>query len=350
VVINLVGSALFLFAVGTLYGILGSLSMADLAQRIAELPVADRGPVRAAMLLLLAVFALKAALAPLHLWLPGAYASAGPAAAALFAVMTKVGAYAILRIDALLISPAADAELSRLVHGLLLVLGPVTIIAGTLGALASRRLALLAAHLVVVSSGTLLTALGLGSIEGMAAGLYYLLHSTLVAAALFLLTDKLIQTRGDFGDRLQAGPALPAANLLGGLFLLLAIASAGLPPLSGFIGKVLILDAAAASPWMPWLFSVVLVTSLLNLIALSRAGSALFFNPSPSGGAATLPEPAYLVPVIALTGSAALLVILAGPVYDLTQQTAGQLADPAIYIDRVMQQASSTTTTGSGSH
>ena len=340
VVVNLVGSSLFLLAVGTLYGVLGTLNMADLSVRLAELPetapAADlarqQALVAAAALLLMVVFALKAGLAPLHLWLPGAYASAGPAAAALFAIMTKVGAYAILRVSTLVIAPG-DTDLSALIAQTLVVLGLVTIVAGSIGVLSSRRLGVTVAYLVVVSSGTLLLAFGLGDTgagpaESMAAGLYYLLHSTLIAAALFLLTDKLADTRGRYRDRLVAGPALPATNLLGGLFLVLAIAVAGLPPLSGFIGKVLILESALAHPWLPWVLGVVLITSLMNLAAVSRAGTLLFFKTAHGAEKARLPQPAYLVPVIGLASLALLLVVLAEPAYRFASATAAQLAAP----------------------
>jgi len=335
VVVNLVGSSLFLFAVGTLYGLLGTLNMAHLSERLAALPAAQRPLADAAMLLLLLVFALKAALAPLHLWLPGAYASAGPAAVALFAIMTKVGAYAILRIDTLMLAPAGGG-LAALVDGLLLGLGLVTVVAGTIGALASRGLATLVAYLALVSAGTLLAALGIGSEAALAAGLYYILHSTLITAALFLLTDKLIQTRGAYRDELSPGPALPAANLLGGLFLVLAVAAAGIPPLSGFIGKVLILQAGLQTPWLVWIIAVVLITSLLNLTALARAGSVLFFKTGRKAGAATLPQPAHMVPVAALTAVAVLLVVYAGPILDFAAATAAQLVEPAVYIDAVL--------------
>ena len=338
VVINLVGSALFLFAVGTLYGVLGTLNMADLSLRIAALPADDRELVRAGALLLMLVFALKAALAPLQLWLPGAYANAGPAAAALFAIMTKVGAYAIVRVYTLVLAPGAEG-LAELVQTLLFALGLVTIVVGTVGVLASRGLALLVAYLVVVSSGTLLTAFGIGGVEAMTAGLYYLLHSTLIAAALFLLTDNVADTRGRFRDRLQAGPMLPAANLLGGLFLVLAVAVAGLPPLSGFIGKVLILQAGTSNAWMPALFAVVLITSLLNLTAVVRAGSTLFFKTDPNTGAAKLPEMAFLVPVMVFAVLIGALVVYAGPIYAFVHATALQLADPAGYIQAVLGDA-----------
>ena len=338
VVINLVGSALFLFAVGTLYGVLGTLNMADLSLRVAALPADDRELVRAGGLLLMLVFALKAALAPLHLWLPGAYANAGPAAAALFAIMTKVGAYAIVRVYTLILEPGAEG-LAGLVEHLLLGLGLLTIALGTIGVLASRNLALLVAYLVVVSSGTLLSAFGIGGVAAMAAGLYYLLHSTLIAAALFLLTDNVADTRGRFRDRLQAGPMLPATNLLGGLFLALAVAVAGLPPLSGFIGKVLILQAGLENPWMPWIFGVVLITSLLNLTALVRAGSTLFFKTEVKAAAAKLPEVGFLIPVVLFALLILALVVYARPVTDFAYATAEQLAAPTIYIDAVLGDA-----------
>jgi len=338
VVINLVGSALFLFAVGTLYGVLGTLNMADLSLRIVALPENDRELVRAGGLLLMLVFALKAALAPLHLWLPSAYASAGPAAAALFAIMTKVGAYAIVRVYTLVLAPGAEG-LAELVPSLLLGLGLVTIVVGTVGVLASRGLALMVAYLVLVSSGTLLSAFGIGGVEAMTAGLYYLLHSTLVAAALFLLTDNVADTRGRFRDRLEPGPLLPAANLLGGLFLVLAVAVVGLPPLSGFIGKVLILQAGLTNAWMPWILAVVLITSLLTLTAVVRAGSTLFFKTESKAGAAKLPDMAFLVPVIVFAVLIMGLVIYAGPIYDFVRATAEQLADPASYIEAVLGDA-----------
>ena len=358
VVVNLVGSALFLFAVGTLYGVLGTLNMADLSVRVSQLAAQPAGAglaqqqalVAAGGLLLMLVFALKAALAPLHLWLPGAYASAGPAAAALFAIMTKVGAYAILRVTTLVFAPGFPL-LETLIGQSLLALGLVTIAAGSVGVLASRRLGVSIAWLVVVSSGTLLTALGIsasGAEAGPAitAGLYYLPHSTLIAAALFLLTDRLSDARGVYRDRLVAGPALPAANLLGGLFLVLAMAVVGLPPLSGFIGKLLILESAMTHPWMPWVLGVVLVTSLLNLFAMSRAGSLLLFKTAAESGRAVLPSPGYLIPVILLLGLGLLLVIYAGPVHEFSAATAAQLTAPGApggYIESVLGPSSQQT-------
>jgi multicomponent K+:H+ antiporter subunit D len=315
--------------------VLGTLNMADLSLRVAGLPAADLELVRAAGLLLCLVFALKAALAPLHLWLPGAYTAAGPAAAAIFAIMTKVGAYSIARVYTLIFGASAG-PLAGLVQPWLLFLGLVTIVVGSIGVLAGRRLALVVSHLVVVSAGTLLTAFGIGGSAALTAGLFYMLHSTLVAAALFLLTDNLANTRGIYRDRLVAGPLLPAGNLLGGLFLLLAVAVAGLPPLSGFLGKLMVLQASLASPWMTWILAVILVTSLLTVIALARAGSTLFFKTEQRAGNATLPNMANLIPVIGLAAASIVLVVYAGPIYTFTAATAAQLLEPAGYIAAVL--------------
>jgi multicomponent K+:H+ antiporter subunit D len=196
VVLNLVGSALFLIALGLIYGVSGTLNMADLSARVAGIS-ADSAPLLAAGgLLLLLVFALKAALLPLYFWLPRAYAAASAPVAALFAIMTKVGIYAILRLATLIFGAGAGA-LAGLVQAWLWPLALATVALGALGALAARSLQTLLAYLVVVSAGTLLAAVAIGTPEALTAALYYLLHSTWVAGGLFLLADLIARQRGD---------------------------------------------------------------------------------------------------------------------------------------------------------
>ena len=336
VVLNLIGSTLFLFAVGTLYGVLGTLNMADLALRVAQVPPADLGVVRAAGLLLFAVFALKAALAPLHLWLPGAYGHTSMPVAAMFAIMTKVGAYAILRVYSLVFGPDSGPA-AGLLDAWLLPLALLTVVAGTVGVLASRRLAQQAAYLVLVSAGILLTAFGLGGTAALAAGLYYLAHTTLAAASLFLLADVLNHARGDLGDRLVAGPSLPQGQLLGGLFLLIALAVTGVPPLSGFIGKFLILQSSIGDPWMSWVIGVVLITSLLGIMALARSGSQLFFKVDGDAAVAAATRPIALIAPALLVSAGIGLVVYAGPVYEFTKGAAAQLVEPGGYVAAVLQ-------------
>ncbi|MDJ0740764.1 MAG: monovalent cation/H+ antiporter subunit D [Gammaproteobacteria bacterium] len=335
VVINLVGSTLFLFAVGTLYGVLGTLNMADLARQAAALAPADVGAVRAAGLLLFAVFALKAALAPLHLWLPGAYGHTSLPVAAMFAIMTKVGAYAILRVYSLVFG-SDSGPAAGLLDPWLLPLALLTVVVGTIGVLASRRLAEQAAYLVVVSAGTLLTAFGIGGGAAIAAGIYYLAHTTFAAAALFLLADIIGRARGGMRDNLVAGATLPRAQLLGGLFLLVCVTVAGVPPLSGFIGKFLILQASVDTPWLVWVLGVLLVTSLFTIMALARSGSTLFFATDDRAVSAAAPRGTDLAGLAALIAAGIALVVFADPVYEFGSTAAAQLLQPDAYLAAVL--------------
>ena len=341
VVLNLCGSALFLIAVGTLYGLFGTLNMADLARRMAVVAPENLGPARAAGLLLFAVFALKAALLPLYLWLPAAYAHASAPVAALFVIMTKVGAYSILRVSTLIFGAQAGGV--ALIEPWLLPLALATLIIGLLGALAARALREQAAYLVVASVGTLLTAFALGSVSGIAAGLYYLPHSVFTGAALFLLADRIALGRGEqvgqLADRFEPGPAMAGAPLLGGLFFIAAMLAAGLPPLSGFVGKFLLLRAALEHPAWPWIMAVTLVGGLLGLIALARSGSLLFFHTPPAEEGAPPPPPfdaGALLPIFGLLALTIGLTLAAGPLHAYASATAEQLLQPYHYVHAVL--------------
>ncbi|MBN2691048.1 MAG: monovalent cation/H+ antiporter subunit D, partial [Burkholderiaceae bacterium] len=264
VVLNLVGSTLFLFAVGALYGLSGTLNMADLAVRLPLLPLSDGPLLRSALLVLLVVFALKAALLPLSLWLPSAYGNTSAAVAALFAIMTKVGAYAILRVDIMLFGQGSGV-LAGWIGPWLFWAALATLIAGAAGVLASSSLRQQVGHLVVLSMGTLLLAFSLGTQQALVAGLYYLPHSVFVSAALFLLADLVARGRGAASDGFEPAPPMPHRALLGGLFFVLAISVAGLPPLSGFIGKFMLLQAAQSQPHGAWVWAVVLGAGLAVL-------------------------------------------------------------------------------------
>ncbi|OIP15431.1 MAG: monovalent cation/H+ antiporter subunit D [Comamonadaceae bacterium CG_4_10_14_3_um_filter_60_42] len=345
VVMNLAGSTVFLFAAGLIYAALGSLNLADLAAKASTLDPDMLGLARAGGLLLLAVFALKAALLPLHLWLPAAYSGTSAPVAALFAIMTKVGIYAILRSHTLLFGDSAGL-LSNLFDPWLLPLALATIVIGTLGTLAADSLGRLAGYLVLVSVGTLLTGMSLGT-QGIAAGLYYLPHSTFTAALLFLLADAIRRRRPLEGDRLAPDVDMARHALWGGLFFAAAVAVTGLPPLSGFVGKLLILRAA---PGQPWAWAVILLGALLAVIALARAGSQVFFNslptadpasakPNVSASDAVAPGTSSARELLAVGGLLGLIVALtvfAGPALDYAQATAQQLAEPARYINAVL--------------
>ena len=190
VAFNIGASTLFLLALGLLYGLLGTLNMAEMAARVAEVPAGDLALVEAAAGLLLVVFCAKAALLPMYLWLPQTYTQAPAAVAALFAIMTKVGAYSILRLYVLAFGPDAGAS-SLLAAQWLLPAAMLTLALGMIGVLAARSLSQLASFAVIGSMGTLLIAVGLFTAQATAAALYYMLHSTLAVAALFLIAEPL---------------------------------------------------------------------------------------------------------------------------------------------------------------
>ncbi|WP_313506171.1 monovalent cation/H+ antiporter subunit D [Stutzerimonas kunmingensis] len=330
VVLNLLGSSLFLIGVSMLYGLLGTLNMVDMAARVSAADPADAPLLAAAGYLLLVVFALKGAILPLYFWLPRAYASATAPVAALFAIMTKVGLYAIIRVFTLVFGSEAG-ELSGMVDVWLWPLALLTLGAAVIGALAARSLQVLLAYLVVVSVGTLLAGIALGSEAGLAAALYYLVHSTLVAGGLFLLADLIARQRGDLGTDLISAPALRQPLLLGTLFFMGAISVAGLPPFSGFLGKVMLLCAIELGADAIALWAVVLVGGLGMLISLSRAGSLVFWRPS----AEAVGQPADAIRVLATVGlllGSVMLVVAAGPLQAFVQATAAQLLDVAPYL------------------
>ena len=337
VVLNLVGSALFLFAVGTIYGVTGTLNLAHLALVVPQLGPEAAALARGGALVLLGVFALKAALLPLGFWLPRAYAAAPAAVAALFAVLTKVGVYGILRIYPLAFGPEAG-HAAGVASAWVEPAALVTLAFGALGVLASRTLRAAAGWLVVYSVGTLLVAVGMFSVAGYAAAVFYTLHSTLASAALFLVADLIARQRVAGGDRLEVVDAMPRAALLGTLFFLCAIAMAGLPPLTGFAGKLMVLEAARQGDHAVLSWSVLLVATLLVIVALSRAGSALFWRVAVPAGGRVPPPPArrgVLAVAILLLGVVG-MVVYGGPVTAHAWSTARQIAEPGAYVEAVL--------------
>ena len=338
VVLNLLGSIVFLIAAGLLYGVVGTLNLADMAVRVAATPMENVGLVRAAGLLLLGVFALKAALLPVYLWLPAAYANTSAPVAALFAIMTKVGAYSILRMHTLVFGGDAG-PLANLYEPWLLPLALATQILGMIGAVAAASLGRMAAYFVIASVGTLLLAFGLGSSDAIAAGLYYLPHSTFVTATFFLLIDALAKRRGLHADKLTVAADMPQSWLWGSLYLALAVLLAGLPPLSGFLGKFLLLKSALDHFWLIPVWVVVLLTALLGLIVLARAGSMLFLR-----GAAEEGQEATVIrhvhhevwPIAGLVLLTLGLTVWAGFFNDRAADAASQLLAPQRYVAAVL--------------
>ncbi len=338
VLFNLLGSTLFLFALGSIYAETGTLNMADLALRAQLIDPDATVGIRIAAVLLLLVFAIKAAVVPLHFWLPSSYAEAPGPVAALFAIMTKVGAYAIIRVYTIVFPP--DLEATAGLHGLwLLPVALLSLAIGMVGVLAAKKLDRLVAFSVIGSMGMVMTATALFTPDGIAAALYYIVHSTLAAGALFLIADLVRNGRANLA--LTTAPPIAGASLTAGMFFVAAIAMTGLPPLSGFLGKLLILDATFSSPLAVWAWAIILSASLISVIGFARAGSIVFWKAhsiTPTDETPPQPAPATLS-YVAVGGLLTLLVahtVFAGPAYSYMTATSAQLFAPEPYISTVL--------------
>ena len=346
VVFNLLGSTLFLFALGTIYATTGTLNMADLAVRVSEIPQSDIALIRVGAVLLLTVFAIKAALLPLHFWLPETYAEAPAPVTALFAIMTKVGAYAILRVFTLIFGPDLP-DIADVVEPLLLGAALITITIGMIGVLGSNRLGRLAAFAVIGSMGTVFIGMSSFTPETTTATLYYILHSTLSTALLFLTVDMVRERRMGSSDGYASLPAFRQQGLIAALFFAAAIAMAGMPPLSGFVGTLLILKSVWPLPGAGLIWAVILVTSLIAIVGFAQGGSAVFWKtkaPEESAEPADAPAEAAPEPAQGLAFTAAfsllagiiLLTVFAGPVTSYLSATTGQLYQRQGYVDAVL--------------
>ncbi|MGA0572400.1 monovalent cation/H+ antiporter subunit D [Variovorax sp. VNK109] len=374
IAINLAASSLFLVGVSMVYGVSGTLNMADLAQRIPFTAPEDVGLLHTGLAILAVAFLTKAALWPLNFWLVPAYSAAAAPAACIFALLTKVGIYVLLRLSTLLFPPEAGAS-AGFGSDWLLWGGMATLGFGALGMLSSQRPTRLAGYAVIMSSGTLMSAIGFGQVPITAAALYYLPSSTLAICALFLLVELVERSRDpepgeqlapeDEEDRLPfaladlelgeddvpegvnlaedetalIGRAIPAAiAFLGLTFLCCTLLVAGLPPLSGFIGKFAILSALLATgapgmrEWM--LLSLLIVSGLFALIAMTRVGMRFFW--APQGRTAPRLRVIECAPIVALIALCVLFTIKAEPVMRYARATAQMLHDPARYVDAVM--------------
>jgi multicomponent K+:H+ antiporter subunit D len=349
IAINLSASLVFLIGVALIYGVTGTLNMADLAERIPRIAMEERVLLEAGAAILGVAFLVKAGMWPLGFWLPTTYAAASAPAAALFAILSKVGVYAVLRLWLLFFGAGTGGEL--LLYG-----GMVTLAFGLIGVLASQGLARLAGFSLLASSGTLLAVIGTGDPAATGAALYYLVVSTLGVSALFLLIELVERAREPGADILavtaaaflgaddeqepqeEVGVAIPASMALLGLsFACCALLLAGLPPLPGFVAKVALLGALLAPDPVPpaaWALLVLLTLSGLSaIIAMGRAGVRIFWATQRSVPRVRVIE---MAPVALLLGLCLALTVAAGPAMRYLQDTAQALHAPRAYIEGVL--------------
>lgn len=325
--INLIASAVLLTALGLLYGDIGTLNLADLA-RIWPSRTASTLDLVLAMLFLVA-FGVKAALFPLFFWLPATYPTPPAPIGAVFAgLLTKVGVYALLRVFTLLFM-----QTPTFVFSLLLWLSAATMVAGLIGALSQRDMRRIISFNLVGHIGYTTVGLAIGTPAALAGSVFYLFHHILVITALFLVAGIILQLRrttaldalGSF-YRDHPGTALLAMVPLFSL--------AGLPPLSGFIGKLAIVRGSIAAEHYG-IAAVVLVVGLLTLISIARLWDEAFAKPAAAPAVARTPTPPLVWPVAGLTVLILAMSIGAEPMVRLSQRVATQLLDPAAYVQAV---------------
>lgn len=367
IAVNLAASLLFLIGVSMIYGIAGTLNMADLAARIPAIPAENRPMLEAGAAILGMAFLVKAGMWPVGFWLAPTYAVVSPPAAAIFSMMSKVGAYAVLRLVLLLFG--GEAGPSAGFGGTWLLIGGImTIGFGAVSVLATQDLSRLAGASVLISSGTLLAAVGAGQVTVTSGALFYLASSALAIGALFLLieliergreigADVLAVTLEAFGDGDdddaelddEVGVAIPATMAILGLcFLCCALLLAGLPPLSGFVAKFAMLNGilnpaglgrgpagVSLDGWA--LLAALILSGLATVLAMTRAGiRSLWANTDRSVPRVGVIE---IAPVILLLSFCVAMTAGAGPVMRYMQAVATELHAPQDYVRQVIGRA-----------
>jgi multicomponent Na+:H+ antiporter subunit D len=331
VTLNLLSSAFFLAAVGLLYGVAGTLNMADLARRLPSVP--DQAFVTALATLFLVAFGIKAALFPLFFWLPASYHTTPASISAIFAgLLTKVGVYALIRAFTLLF--VGDTSFT---HTLLLTLAGLTMVTGMLGAIVQRDLRRMLSFAIVGHIGFPIMGLGLFTTAGLAGAIFYVIEDVIVLTSLFLIAGVIRRLGGssmlaDLGGLYRSHPGLSV------LYIVSAFSLAGMPPMAGFIAKLGLIRAGLDAGEYA-IIAVALFASLLTLLIVARIWIEAFWKPAPA-----LPDPELVRPATALLvlpiGVLVVLTLVIGlaaePVYALSTMAAEQLIDPTEYLRAVL--------------
>lgn len=329
-VLNLIGAALMLLAVGTLYGTTGTLNMADLSVKVRELRAQGVVHLDFIALLLVAVFGLKAAAVPFHFWLPDVHPSApAPISALLSGILIKVGAYALIRLTTLLF-PGFEALSEAIV-----VLGIATLLLGGLLATGQVDVKRLLAYSSISQMGFLLVGVGIGGARGIAAALFFLVNHAIIKGMLFLAAGNVMhltheRTTDRMGGLASSSPALAASFLVG------AMALAGLPPTNGFVSKLLVFQVLLESGNIPYL-ALVFAGALLSVLYALRAWIDIFWGRRAELRAKSVPASSSL-PVGIMAGLCILLGLLAEPLMGLVSQVGVEVSDPSHYVDAIRRE------------
>ena len=329
VALNLLASTLLLLAVGLLYGLVGTLNMADAARKLALVEPPARTTACATLFMI--AFGIKAAVFPLFFWLPASYHTPPVATSAVFGgLLTKVGVYALLRVFTLLFT--RDAGFT---HTLILAASALTMVSGVLGTVVQDDFRRILSFHIVSQIGYLGMGLGLFSRLGLAGAVFFLVHIVLVKTSLFLISG--VSRRIQGAERLdRLGGLYRSHPGVSALFLVSALSLAGIPPLSGFFAKLALVRAGLAAGRYA-LVATALLTSLLTLFSMLKIWNEAFWKRPPGGerargGAGA----ALLAPAAALAGLAVAVGLAAGPLFSVALRAADELLDPGRYIEAVL--------------
>jgi multicomponent Na+:H+ antiporter subunit D len=334
VILNLLSSTIFLSAVGVLYGLTGMLNMADIARQFQHNPDIPQGLILTLAALFLLSFGVKAALFPLFFWLPDSYHTPPVSVTAIFsALLSKVGVYALVRVFTLFFAPHMD-----LFQPLLLTIAGLTMVTGVLGAVAQYDFRRLLSFHIISQIGYLLMGLALFSQLALTGLIFFTVHVIAAKSALFLVSGLVYRLRGsyalkDLGGVYRDYPGLAA------LFMIAALALAGIPPLSGFWAKLTLIRAGLAAEQYA-IVAVALAVSLLTLFSMIKIWAEVFWKDAPERAARpllpTVSWTLYLAPIIVLAAVGVIMGLTAEPFLNLAQQAAEQLLNPALYIEAVL--------------
>ncbi|MBN1372165.1 MAG: Na+/H+ antiporter subunit D [Anaerolineaceae bacterium] len=329
VILNLLSSTLFLSAIGLLYNLTGTLNMADLALRMPE--VQPAGEVTLIAVLFLIAFGIKSAIFPLFFWLPASYHTPPVVITALFSgLLTKVGVFALTRVFTLLF--ITDFAITQ---PILLVLAGLTMVVGVLGAAVQTDFRRLLSFHIISQIGYLLMGLGLGSAGALAGVVFFMVHVILAKTALFLVAGLVERLQGSF-DLKKLGGLASSRPWLALIFLIPALSLAGLPPLSGFFAKLVLVQAGLELRSF-LVTGAALGVSLLTFYSMTKVWNEVFWKDRKSGMPALRRAPVSMwVAVISLAAISLLAGLAAGPLVDVSLAAGIQLADPAAYISAVM--------------
>ncbi|WP_117190546.1 Na+/H+ antiporter subunit D [Rhizobium terrae] len=333
-ILNLVGTTLFLIAIGYLYAVFGTLNMADIARKAVGLR--DTAPLVTLTALFVLAFAMKAAAFPVNFWLPASYHTPRIVVSALFGgLLTKVGIYALIRV-AIMLFPVEREALSLVIA----VSAALTMMAGALGALAQDDIRRLVGYLVIAGIGNMLAGVAIGTPAAVSGAILYALHSMATMTALYFVAGEAARLGGGSWSLAALGGIYRRAPWFSAASFLLFLAAAGLPPLSGLWPKVALLKASLdIGAW--WLGAAILVSAFLVTVSLARVFLLAYWRPQPgltgagADGSAAAGGWRMSLPLGLLTALVVFFGLMPEPLLDLTQRAATGLADPAAYVQSV---------------